>query len=387
MERLKYYPITEHQEVIKMDLFNPIERMTEMRKNHVKKRNNQNLYRIATYEKSKMKERITGEIGYDYFRDFIPIKPESGRKINDDDLLKALNTTKFDIYLDTIFDYPQIIQKKLEGKVDSNWKKYNYILTMQVSPCSFMCWFCYVDRALREGKIGTWISSEELLKSFLKERDKFHEKGEIQKGNVLRISGGEPFIAPELHYECLNMLEEMGLDKKIFVWTETNISPFFQDQTNGHMYVENWIDLQELNNFNNYVIHPCLHGVNESNLSENSQIEGKYVHKLFDGIERMIELHFDIYPTFGSNLTPPNSVEELFDKLHEINGNLPIRIALIDFKFYYSQVLSRMKNDVGSFMKEKIYTKEFVINKWDELMKRKYGKGYGEFLRYEVDLW
>jgi len=213
-----------------MNLFNPIERMTKMRKNHVKKRNNKNLYRIATYEKSRMRERITGEIEYDYFRDFIPIKPKAGRKINDNNLLKALNAPDFDIYVDTIFDYPQIIQKKLEGGVDAGWQKYNYILTMQVSPCSFMCWHCYVDRALREGKMGTWISSEELLDSFLNERKRFHENGEIDKGNVLRISGGEPFIAPELHLECLNILKEMGLDRKIFIWTETNISPFFSDE-------------------------------------------------------------------------------------------------------------------------------------------------------------
>jgi sulfatase maturation enzyme AslB (radical SAM superfamily) len=97
--------------------------------------------RLRTIAKKQDKfafANLTGErmsdVVSDTFRIFTPHKPEKHRIDNGKD------GQSFDMFANTVFDYPSIIQNKLGG----SWEAYNSLLFGQVAYCNFHCWYCYV---------------------------------------------------------------------------------------------------------------------------------------------------------------------------------------------------------------------------------------------------
>ena len=65
------------------------------------------------------------------FREFIPVKPESNRKLSKN------KDQSFDIFNDSLFDYPTIIAHYLN---DDNWENYNFCASLHSPLCNSNCW-------------------------------------------------------------------------------------------------------------------------------------------------------------------------------------------------------------------------------------------------------
>lgn len=95
------------------------------------------------------------------------------------------------------------------------WNDYNRVFVIQLPKCNLNCWYCYVDPALRQGleftegdkRVGQWVSIEELYSEFLN-----------SDTGLLRISGGEPMLAPEFVIDMVHMVGNQP------VWVDTNMS-------------------------------------------------------------------------------------------------------------------------------------------------------------------
>jgi uncharacterized Fe-S cluster-containing radical SAM superfamily protein len=312
------------------------------------------------------------------FRIFIPHKPERNRLDNGKD------GVKLDIYRDTVFDYPSIIQSKLGG----SWESYNKILSAQVALCDFYCWHCYVpDGLLRGGNKIDYLSSKQLVDDFLALRT--NKEKESYGSNVLRISGGEPFLAVDLILESLEYIHDKGLDEEIFVWSETNLSPFLRKEGQDSL-AETWLEnqgksLKDFAIFKNFALHPCLHGTTALNFAQITLAREEYFDELIDALRLLLNVRIDIYPTIGSNTSPSTGIEHLFLKLKKIHAKLPLRFALVQYNFEsypaISERLSRSKR------KELIYDKDAMITAWNALIKENYGVSYADIPRSKVNLW
>jgi uncharacterized Fe-S cluster-containing radical SAM superfamily protein len=311
------------------------------------------------------------------FRIFYSHKPERHRLDN------GLEGVKIDIYRDTVFDYASIIKSKLGGA----WESYNKIISAQVALCDFYCWHCYVpDELLRGGKKTNYTSPKELMDRFVSVR------GDITKdsygSNVLRISGGEPFLAPDLILECLEYLRDKGLDKEIFVWSETNLSPFLRKNGQASM-VETWLEdqgrsLKSFATFKNFALHPCLHGTTPSNFAQITLAKEEYFNQLIEALRLLFDLRIDIYPTMGSNTGPSTQMEDLFLKFKKINSELPLRFVLIQYSFEnYPAIDERLSKSKRHGI---IYGKNAMISVWNALLKENYKVSYAELPRYKVRL-
>ena len=309
----------------------------------------------------------------DIFRVFVPVNPERQRKLN------CQYGHKLNIFLDSLFDYPSIIQAKL--KAPGTWEQYNRLLTVQVGGCNFRCWYCYCDDALLNGMNLVYLTPEELVDRFIQQRISDNPQG--LQSNVLRISGGEPFLAPELILGCLEEVRRRGLDDRIFIWTETNLSPFLKESTSGPPIIEKWVNLDKLSCFRNFALHPCVHGTSPKNLHEICKVDEKWFGGLLEGLNTLIQHKIDIYPTFSPNMCPPGDVEDLFKRLTSINKYLPLRFALIEYHLDYPSVL--MRHEAQQHLT--VYNKYLVIKKWNELLLKTYGMSYAEKPRQEVPLW
>lgn len=309
----------------------------------------------------------------DIFRVFSPVNPDKNRKLN------AQFGHKLNIFVDSLFDYPTIIQSRLETY--GRWEHYNRFISIQLGGCNFRCWYCYCDDDLLMGRKLVYLTPDELIGRFIEQRRKDITLG--IESNVLRISGGEPFLAPDLILSCLEKIKELKLENRVFIWSETNLSPFLKEPDSQKSLAEKWGDLDKISRFKNFAVHPCLHGITPENLYENSNIDGDWFDDLVNGLKVLTRHKIDVYPTFSSNTCPPNHVEELFERLLSINKRLPLRFALIDYHLDYPPILKRPSAQTH----ETVYNKYMVIYKWNELLQNEYGLSYAEVPRHEIPLW
>jgi len=174
------------------------------------------------------------------FRTFTPVKTEKGRKLN------PLYGTSFNPFKDTLMDYPTIIQYKLGEVGKSSWKKYNRLISVHIAKCPLNCWHCYIEECLkndcsqcsiekcdREERarlkvVSNHVTADKLFKNFITQRDNDKKRG--IETNVLRLTGGEPFLAINLMFELLQKIEDKKLNKEIFLWTETNLVPLITNR-------------------------------------------------------------------------------------------------------------------------------------------------------------
>jgi uncharacterized Fe-S cluster-containing radical SAM superfamily protein len=256
----------------------------------------------------------------------------------------------------------------------------NRLLTVQVGGCNFRCWYCYCDDALLKGKNLAYLTPKELVDRFIQQRINDYSQG--MQSNVLRISGGEPFLAPELILGCLKEIKRRGLDDRIFIWAETNLSPFLKESNSSPPIVETWVNLDEFAGFRNFALHPCVHGTSPENLREITKVDSKWFDGLLEGFKTLIQRKIDIYPTFSPNMCPPRDVEGLFQKLSSIHEYLPLRFALIEYHLDYPSVF--MRHEAQQHLT--VYNKYLVIKKWNELLLKTYGLSYAEKPRQEIPL-
>lgn len=167
------------------------------------------------------------------FRTFesVPLGRDSKRRQND--------SMSFDPYVDTLFDYPLVVDAAL-GRAFNSVKELVWHLTIQVPYCGMDCWHCYNDKRVCFGGVDRLLeiqgdespsqwSAQEILESFAECRRQGRSIGRAY--NVLRVSGGEPFLVPELLAELLQLIHDNGQksdaeknqDYPVAIWTETNL--------------------------------------------------------------------------------------------------------------------------------------------------------------------
>lgn len=341
---------------------------------------------------------VASEPGFikQFFRIFTPAKSYKGRKLN------PVYGDVFNPFKDTLMDYPTIVQYKL-GKVGTlDWKNYNRLISLHISRCPLNYWYCYIEECLKsncnictvekycdqnmkaqKGIKEDWFSAKKIVDGFVEQRKLDKENG--LSSNILRITGGEPFLAAELLLEILDELKDRQLHEEVFLWTETNLIPLIV-QDNDETIVSDEL-LNKLAAYHNFCVHPCFHGLNENNFEE---VTGQMIddfNLLLNAFKRLLDAGIDIYPTFGSNMSSPEDVERFYDRISGINELLPLRFCLIEYDLDYNPVKWRRKN-IPNFAKkhEKVYDRFQIIEKWDELLRKNTGYKYGDIPRHLVPI-
>jgi len=341
---------------------------------------------------------VASEPGFirQFFRIFTPVKSYKGRKLN------PIYGNVFNPFKDTLMDYPTIVQYKL-GKVGTlDWENYNRLISLHISRCPLNCWYCYIEECLkyncdicpvldyceqnRKVKIGIkedWFSPKKIVDDFIEQRSLDKDKGLFS--NILRITGGEPFLAPELLLEILEELNSRQLHKDVFLWTETNLIPLIV-KDNYETIVSDEL-LNKLADYHNFCVHPCFHGLNESNFEEVTGQQIDDFNLLLNAFKRLLDAGIDIYPTFGSNMSSPEDVECFYNKISEIDELLPLRFCLIEYDLDYNPIIWRKKN-INDFSKkhEKVYDRFQTIERWNELLRKNTGYKYGDIPRHLIPI-
>ena len=346
-------------------------------------------YKLAMFDNTSMaKDAIVGS-PFRYF-EAVPQKRASKRKQN--------NTMAFDPYRDTLFDYPLIVKNVLHSDLDA-LDELNYHLTVQVPCCGMNCWHCYNDKKVCEAGFleitvptKPW-SAEDILKSFADCRRSRQLPGHTY--NILRVSGGEPFLIPELIGELLELMGDKSApdhaDYPKALWTETNLVTWATD-SNGNSIVseackeakdKNGLDLTDIfaRHKDKLVIHPCFHGLTDKNIEQCTGTHGLNFDDLIKGFTCLHEFvpnqDLHLYPTFIREACDPNGVEKLFKRLWEVDECYPMKVAIVSVD-YYGPIRERFEQRRTRF---ECYSKSASLKRWNWLLRKHYGLYYGQILR------
>lgn len=242
-----------------------------------------------------------------------------------------------------------------QGLLGGTWNDYNKPFIVQVASCPLRCWYCYCDQDLLEGKTHN-EAGEEIARYFsaAEVMDMWRSAG---SPHVLRISGGEPTLAPEF-------LEAMMLQvyqEEVLLWIDTNLStgPGFAD-TIGVVKQPGVALSGCFKGFCNTDAGLAT-GCSQGNLLDR-QI--KMARQIIDETNLEIYfyvpgiLHVDTQHRFGG----ADIIAEFFNRLrHEVSEYAPLRTYILEVKNYASTQTGEWENWVSELREGR------PIDVWQEL--------------------
>lgn len=191
------------------------------------------------------------------------------------------------------------------------------VQVFQNAICSWRCWYCFVDYKLLSGNLkhAAFKTADELIDLYL---------AEPYQCPIIDLSGGQPDLAPEWIFWFAEALKRRGLDQRIYLWSDDNLS---------NDYLWRYLrpnQLCQLASMANYSRVGCFKGFNERSFSFNTKAASSLFDRQFDTMKRLIETGLDMFGYI--TLTTPKSTDiardmsRFFDKLQEkVHPLFPLR--------------------------------------------------------------
>ena len=199
--------------------------------------------------------------------------------------------------------------------------EFTKVFTMQVAGCNYSCNYCFVPRELNSGseKYGRFFSAEEIVDDFLKIKN----ESKISM-NVIRISGGECMIIPEIIIDVY--AEMMKRSPESYLWIDTNLATI-------EIVKEHKKKLKNVLSQKNVGVVGCFKGTVKEDFSLISGAEEKYFKQQFEAAKIFIDLGADFYAyvpayVYNEKLTEEKLESFLFE-LQKVNKNLPLRLEIL----------------------------------------------------------
>jgi len=302
---------------------------------------------------------------------------------------KEVWSTKFLGLVDNFWSRPIGEIKKLEyqnppysaanafGRETKDPKDYNKVFAVQVSGCTYSCNFCYVppEINLANPTFGKFFSPKEIIEYFLSAKSKSKEPM-----NVIRITGGEPTIIPEIIIDIYNEIEKRDL--RVYLWIDTNLST--------NKYLENIeSDLKSIVQKRNVGVVGCFKGVCKEDFSMLTGAEPKFYEKQFETAKLLLSWKTDFYVYLPALVYANNTerkVGEFIEMLQILNKNLPLRVEMLIIKDYPGAIINiRQKEKEGRPMPKT--DQKIVFDLWyNKLLPKYYSKKMLEKFCCEIPL-
>lgn len=249
----------------------------------------------------------------DYIDDFEWVKESEGEKWSDKFL--GLNKNGFK---KTEFQNPTYAAAY---SLKRNLLEFTKVFTMQVAGCNYSCNYCFVPRELNSGseKYGKFFSAEEIVDEFLKIKKK--SKSPM---NIIRISGGECMIIPEIVIDIYDKMMKKSPDS--YLWIDTNLSTY--DIINKYKP-----ELKKVLTRKNVGIVGCFKGTTEKDFSLITGAKEEFYKEQFETAKLLIDLGADFYAYVPAYIYDEKSAEEKLEsflaELQKVNKNLPLRLEML----------------------------------------------------------
>lgn len=294
---------------------------------------------------------------------------------------RCINVTRsstFDIFSDWLMDFASIAAA---GMGSTDWQNFRRLVLVHVGKCPSKCWYCYNDAwendPNKKCEFGE-VSASEIIRYFKMQQER-DAKRDGWTCNVLRLSGGEPFMQPDL---VEDLAKEIASEKNIFFWVDTNLFPIIKK--NGA--IDSALTaLERLKT--RTAIHACFHGATDSKIKEATGTRFK-VDQLLAAYKKLKEKNIPLYPRLNPCSCTPEEAEAFFLKLYEVDKRVePAKLYLGPIELYYDPTRDRMCEVSKDRTRENphLHAAPATIFWWDKMMHLAYGVGYGVVPRHLCD--
>lgn len=223
--------------------------------------------------------------------------------------------------------FPQPYQLAVD-KFGGTWNDFNEVCVVQVANCNLGCWYCYVDPKLRRGQIfegtpeseggpvqrlGDWFDPDQVMGMWRE-----------SQARILRISGGEPTMAPGFLRDMVYKADSHDC----LLWIDTNMSTddrFFDAMKDINPYFTK-----------NTAFAGCFKGFTADDAAEmcGADLDHQFVFASKLVKETPYEVFFYIPGVFSPGIEPKD-IETFFHRLRDqVDEYAPLRTYILQVKNY-----------------------------------------------------
>ncbi|WP_349877192.1 radical SAM protein [Micromonospora sp. HUAS YX12] len=262
-------------------------------------------------------------------------------------------------HLANLSDSPVTVAAELGG----HWWEHNLAAITHVAACNFRCSYCYVDYRHLAGRDAFTTNADAVVDEFVALRRT--AQATDRQLSLLRVSGGEPLLAPSLVIEIYRALAARDLLGSVVLKVESNLSALsYAWQQSGLR-----LSAAERGELRRVKVHTTLHHAPDS---------GGWP-AIRDGIVLALDLGFDLFPAVGANDWTEEQLEMSFHELARISPGLPRRLAVRPFHLDYPALADRRKLP-------RPIESEAPSMVWERILRREAGVGYLDEPRHLIPL-
>jgi len=199
-------------------------------------------------------------------------------------------------------------------------KDYNKVFTVQAAGCDFDCNYCFVPKKLNaaDPSLGKYFSAKDIVKHFLLARSRSKDPM-----NVLRLSGGNPTIVPEMILDVYRAMKDMKADA--YLWVDSNLSTYRYMEALGK-------DFKEMLGQKDIGVVGCSKGVCADDFSLISGASPDHYKQQFETMRWFLEQRTDFYIYLPALVYGENVEEKMAwfaTELKNIDRVLPLRVEML----------------------------------------------------------
>jgi uncharacterized Fe-S cluster-containing radical SAM superfamily protein len=230
----------------------------------------------------------------------------------------------------------------------------------QNSVCNWRCWYCFVDFSLLNGDIkrSDYLTCDELLDLFINQPD---------PPSMIDLTGGQPDLTPEWIPWMMEALNTKGLNEKIFLWSDDNLS---------NDYFWKYLSQSEIESICNYTMYArvcCFKGIDAESFSLNTKANPELFDNQFILFKRLLDLGIDLYSyitiTANTSTNFDNAIPLLLDKLQKIDEMLPLRTVPLQILEFLP-----MKDRMNEVFRDMIQGQYKALEVWQKELQRRFSQ-------------
>ena len=248
-------------------------------------------------------------------------------------------------------------------KLNLNIRDCTHVLLFQVNGCNLSCWFCYVNDEINRAIPGSgrFFTAQEILLHYLAATRKAQFTPD--KLNILRISGGEPMLVPEIIVWLIEEVKNLDLQNSIYLWADTNLTPDF--------YFTKLNDEQRklIKEFPNIGFMGCYKGIDEFEFWKNTKADPKFLSRQFKMHRHYVDEGLDFYtylvPLFFNHKNLEERIKRFIKIFCQEVGEKELKnLWILEMHDYYTSTKERLTPEG----KQAIEDQEKVKEVWQRLV-------------------
>ncbi|MGB5970007.1 MAG: hypothetical protein WBG70_16950 [Spirulinaceae cyanobacterium] len=228
----------------------------------------------------------------------------------------------------------------------------------QNAACNWRCWYCYVPFELLNANpdYSEWLSPSELIDRYLNQKN---------PPPMIDLTGGQPDLIPEWIPWMMAEIQNRGLEKKIYLWSDDNLSNdyFWRFLSDA--------DIELVATYKKYGRVCCFKGFNTESFAFNTRAEPELFEQQFNLMKKLLKLGIDLY-AYTTFTTPSKEgiaadINCFVDRLQILDENLPLRTVPLKI-----QEFTPVKQRINTAITDALYNQQIAIEAWQNELESRF---------------